>query len=513
MVSPIFVCTSSLDYIKKQGYIPLGFVKKKTFFPLGFVNFRKKSLLVSRKSTIFAHRNHYNMYLSRSIDTLLLEWKNSISLKPLLLRGARQVGKSWAVEHLGKSFDHFIEVNFEKRPDMIDVFERVHDVHDLANNLSILYNTPIEAGKTLLFLDEIQDSPDAIKSLWAFKEDFPGLHVVAAGSLLEFALKELPSFGVGRIRSLFVYPFSFDEFLQAEGKSAWVKAKQEASSQKPLFTPLYNDLVQHYRTFLMVGGMPASVAAWVTTHDYRNCQAELDDIQLTYYDDFKKYAKKVDSTLLRNTLQSVILQIGKKFTYSKVEGDNRADEVKKALGLLCDAGIIKRVSHTAANGLPLGAEVNEKFRKYIYLDSGLLLRILDMDLGGARQLTDLILAGTADDLVNKGGLAEMMLGWELVKYNNPRSQHDLYYWENTADGANSEVDYIIARDMKVLPIECKAGVSGKMKSLYLFMRQKHLTDAVRCSLENFAQLEYLDKQDDDSLRRIQIIPLFAVSNL
>ena len=513
MVSPIFVCTSSLDYIKKQGYIPLGFVKKKTFFPLGFVNFRKKSLLVSRKSTIFAHRNHYNMYLSRSIDTLLLEWKNSISLKPLLLRGARQVGKSWAVEHLGKSFDHFIEVNFEKRPDMIDVFERVHDVHDLANNLSILYNTPIEAGKTLLFLDEIQDSPDAIKSLWAFKEDFPGLHVVAAGSLLEFALKELPSFGVGRIRSLFVYPFSFDEFLQAEGKSAWVKAKQEASSQKPLFTPLYNDLVQHYRTFLMVGGMPASVAAWVTTHDYRNCQAELDDIQLTYYDDFKKYAKKVDSTLLRNTLQSVILQIGHKFTYSKVEGDNRADEVKKALGLLCDAGIIKRVSHTSANGLPLGAEVNEKFRKYIYLDSGLLLRILDMDLGGARQLTDLILAGTADDLVNKGGLAEMMLGWELVKYNNPRSQHDLYYWENTADGANSEVDYIIARDMKVLPIECKAGVSGKMKSLYLFMRQKHLTDAVRCSLENFAQLEYLDKQDDDSLRRIQIIPLFAVSNL
>ena len=219
------------------------------------------------------------MYINRTIDRLLMEWKNSSSLKPLLLRGARQVGKSWAVEHLAESFDYFIEVNFEKRPDMIEVFERVHDVHDLANNLSMLYNTPVEAGKTLLFLDEIQDSPDAIKSLWAFKEDFPGLHVVAAGSLLEFALKDLPSFGVGRIRSLFVYPFSFDEFLMAEGKAAWVKAKQEASYQKPLLTPLYNDLVQHYRTFLMVGGMPASVAAWVSTHDYRNCQTELDDIQ------------------------------------------------------------------------------------------------------------------------------------------------------------------------------------------------------------------------------------------
>ena len=453
------------------------------------------------------------MYIERFIDALLMEWKNSSSLKPLLLRGARQVGKSWAVKHLGESFTYYLEVNFEKRPDIKDVFERVHEVHDLANNLSLLYNVPVVAGQTLLFLDEVQDCPAAIKSLWAFKEDFPELHVVAAGSLLEFALQDLPSFGVGRIRSLFVYPFSFDEFLVAEGKSSWLEAKRQADNENPLLMPLHNGLVQHYRTFLMVGGMPASVAAWVTTHDYRNCQTELDDIQLTYYDDFKKYAKKVDPTLLRNTLQSVILQIGSKFTYSKVDGSYRAEEVKKALKLLSDAGIVKRVSHTAANGLPLGAEVNEKFRKYIYLDSALLLRILDMDLGGARQLTDLIVAGTAEDLVNKGGLAEMVLGWELIKYNNPRSQHDLYYWENTADGTRSEVDYIIARDMKVLPIECKSGTSGKMKSLHLFMHNKHLTDAIRCSLENFALLESCDKKADDTVRRIQILPLYAISNL
>ncbi|MBP5771702.1 MAG: ATP-binding protein [Bacteroidaceae bacterium] len=453
------------------------------------------------------------MYIKRYIDALLLEWKNSSSLKPLLLRGARQVGKSWAVKHLGESFTYYLEVNFEKRPDIKNVFERVHEVHDLANNLSLLYNVPVVAGQTLLFLDEVQDCPAAIKSLWAFKEDFPQLHVVAAGSLLEFALQDLPSFGVGRIRSLFVYPFSFDEFLVAEGKSSWLEAKQQADNENPLLMPLHNDIVQHYRTFLMVGGMPASVAAWVTTHDYRNCQTELDDIQLTYYDDFKKYAKKVDPTLLRNTLQSVILQIGNKFTYSKVDGSYRAEEVKKALKLLSDAGIVKRVSHTAANGLPLGAEVNEKFRKYIYLDSALLLRILDMDLGGARQLTDLIVAGTAEDLVNKGGLAEMVLGGELIKYNNPRSQHDLYYWENTADGTRSEVDYIIARDMKVLPIECKSGTSGKMKSLHLFMHNKHLTDAIRCSLENFALLESCDKKADDAVRRIQILPLYAISNL
>ena len=196
-----------------------------------------------------------------------------------------------------------------------------------------------------------------------------------------------------------------------------------------------------------------------------------------------------------------------------MEGGYRAEEVKRALGMLCDAGIIKRVSHTAANGLPLGAEINDKFRKYIYLDSGLLLRILDLDLGSARQLTDLIIAGTAEDLVNKGGLAEMMLGWELIKYNNPRSQHDLYYWENMAEGTRSEVDYIIARDMRVVPIECKSGTSGKMKSLHVFMRQKHLRDALRCSLENFGLLESRDSQDGDAERRITIIPLYALSNL
>lgn len=453
------------------------------------------------------------MYIERPIDALLLEWKNSAVRKPLLLRGARQVGKSWAVEHLGETFDYFIVVNFEKRPDMLDVFQKIHDVHELAATLGMYYNTPVIPDRTLLFLDEIQKSADAIQSLWSFKEDYKELHVVAAGSLLEFALQDLPSFGVGRIRSLFVYPFSFDEFLVAEGKADWVKAKQEASSEKPLLTPLYNDLVQHFRTFLMVGGMPASVAAWVTTHDYSQCQTELDDIQLTYYDDFPKYAKKVDSTLLRNTLQSVVMQIGDKFTYSEVDGGYRADDVKKALKLLCDAGIIKRVSYTSGNGLPLGAEVNDKFRKYIYLDSGLLLRILDLDFGGARQLTEMIIAGTSEDLVNKGGLAEMVLGWELVKYNNPRMQHDLFYWENTAEGTRSEVDYIIARDLKVLPIECKAGTSGKMKSMYEFMHQKHLAEAIRSSLENFSELEHIDKKDQDAVRHVQIVPLFAISNL
>lgn len=453
------------------------------------------------------------MYIKRSIDKHLNEWVNSSNRKPLLLRGARQVGKSSAIKHLGESFDHYIEVNFEKRPDIAVLFEDLSDVHELAMRIGLLYDTPIVPGKTLLFLDEIQSCEAAIKSLWFFKEDFPELHVVAAGSLLEFTIKGLSSFGVGRIRSLFMYPLSFDEFLCANGKEAWIAAKQEANSEHPLFDALHKEIVLQFRNYLLVGGMPASVAAWIKTHDFTACQAEQEDIQLAYYDDFPKYAKHVDPMLLRNTLQSVIMQIGGKFTYSKVSGGYRTEDVKKALTMLCDAGIIKRVSHTSGDGLPLGAKVNDKFRKYIYLDSGLLLRVLSLDMGGVKELTELIVAGTAEDLVNKGGLAEMVLGWELTKYSSPHNRDDLYYWENTVENTQSEVDYITCRNMKVLPIECKAGTSGKMKSLRLFMRNKHINNALRCSLENFGQLEYIDKENGNAVRHITINPLYAISNI
>lgn len=453
------------------------------------------------------------MYISREIDKQLNEWKESKQHKPLLLRGARQVGKSSVVRHLGESFDYYIEANFEKKSELKDLFKQTTDVKLLASNIGLLYNTPIIAGKTLLFLDEIQVSSEAIKSLWFFKEDFPELHIIAAGSLLEFTLKDLASFGVGRIRSLFMYPFSFDEFLIAQGKKDWVEAKQMADAEKPLFEALHNELVQQFRTFLIVGGMPASVVAWLDSHNYNECQAELDDIQLSYYDDFAKYSNKVDTTLLRNTLQSVVAQTGKKFMYSKVEGGYRTDDVKNALRMLCDAGIIKRVSHTAANGLPLGAEVNDKFRKYIYLDSALLLRILDLNFGASQNIVDTIVAGTAEDLVNKGGLAEMVLGWELVKYSSSRSQHDLFYWENTSENTTSEVDYIIVRNMKVVPIECKSGKSGKMKSLRLFMKNKHIKEAIRCSLENFALLQNNEDKSENEVSNICINPLYAVSNI
>jgi hypothetical protein len=456
------------------------------------------------------------MYFKRHIDSYLLEWKNSLHRKPLLLRGARQVGKSRSIRNLGETFEHFAEVNFEIRPEFRNVFAEVSDVKEIVSRLSALLNIPIIEGKTLLFLDEIQACPNAIHSLWAFKENLPNLHVAAAGSLLEFTLKEMPSFGVGRIKSMFMYPMSFDEFLSASGYDNWIELKNNANYANPLPKELHQALVAQFRSFLMVGGMPASVEAWIESHDYLRCADEQEDIQQAYYDDFSKYSDKIDPMILRNTLRSVVMQIGKKFVYSRVEGGYRTDDIKRALMMLCDAGIVKMVQHSAGNGLPLGAETNVKFRKFNYLDSGLLLRILDMDMGSAAELTELILMGSSDDLINKGQITEMVVGWEIIKNLSPRTNHDLYSWENLSDSCTSEVDYLLSRNMKVLPLEIKSGITGKMKSLRYFMLKKHITEAKRCSLENFGILEFVDTEDSQyptTNKKIYIHPLYCMTTI
>ncbi len=453
-------------------------------------------------------------YIPRHIDKFLLEWKDDKYRKPLLLRGARQVGKSSSVRNLGKRFKYFLEINLEKRPDARPIFSTVSDVHEIAERLSILTGVPILAGETLLFIDEIQFSPDAIRMLRYFKEDFPQLHVVAAGSLLEFALANLSSFGVGRITSMFMYPLSFKEFLLAMDRDSWVDAIEKAGVENPIFDALHNNLVDALRSFLLVGGMPASVAAWLEDRSYLKCSEIQEDIQQTYFDDFSKYSEKVDPELLRTTLQSVVAQNGDKFVYSRGMEVYKIQDVKEALQMLSRAGLIHEVKMTSANGLPLGAEVNPKFKKYIFLDTGLMLRVQSLDTGGENTMTNFILTSSVTDLVNKGAIAEMFVGLEFIKNGNTRIPESLYYWENLSRGASAEVDYISAYNMDVLPIEVKSGVSGKMKSLRMFMQNKSVHTAIRTSLENFGKLEIANLQGGTNEKdyTINIIPLYAIYN-
>ena len=447
-------------------------------------------------------------YFTRNIDKDLMEWKENPHRKPLLVRGARQVGKSSSIRHLGKTFKYFLEVNFERNPEVGEIFKGNRDVKNITNKLHDFYGIPIIPGETLLFLDEIQKCEDAIYSLWFFKEDYRDLHVIAAGSLLEFALKDLSSFGVGRVSSLFVHPMSFDEFLLATGNQGLLNAKKESDIAHPLMQLFYNKLVEAFRSFMLVGGMPEAVAIYAATGSYHDSSDVVNEILQGYQDDFAKYSAKANPVLLRQTLMSVARQVGGKFVYNRVEGQYRSAEVKNALEMLRDAGLVIPVYHTDANGVPLGAEINGRVVKYLIHDSGVLLAILGIDDDTDVRIKE-IMVGNSIDLVDKGHVAEMIAGLELVKYASPQKRHQLYYWQNMNKGTRSEVDYVIAQGSEIVPIEVKSGVKGTMSSMYALMRnpQKHINKGIRCSLENLGTFQSPEG------KAIDIIPIYAISKL
>ena len=451
-------------------------------------------------------------YIQRNIDVELLEWKDNPMRKPLLLRGARQVGKSSAVRHFGKEFQFFAEVNFERHKTVKTFFQGDIDIHLIVQKIAIYINVPIEEGKTLLFLDEIQECPEAIMALRFFKEDYPGLHVVAAGSLREFTLQELPTFGVGRIHTLFMYPMTFDEFLNANNENGLISMKKQADSQHPLDAAFHEKLIEYFRIYLLVGGMPEAVLAWIKTHNFNQCSHIQEDIILTYEDDFSKYKKRVSPDLLRTTLHGICHQPGEKITFKQISADYRSSQIREAVRLLTLAGLVIPVIATSGNGIPLDAEANEKNMKILLLDSGLLLSVLQLEGNLAQHLVELIMTGSPQDLVNKGGLVEMVAGLELLRNKPCVQRQKMFYWEKSGNSI-AEIDYLDTFHLKVTPIEIKSGTQGGMKSLWQFMREKRLTEAIRCSFENFGEFTYTDPQADNAERHITIIPLYALENL
>lgn len=382
----------------------------------------------------------------------------------------------------------------------------------IVQKIAIYINVPIEEGKTLLFLDEIQECPEAIMALRFFKEDYPGLHVIAAGSLLEFTLQELPTYGVGRIHTLFMYPMTFDEFLNANNENGLISMKKQADSQHPLDAAFHEKLIEYFRIYLLVGGMPEAVLAWIKTHNFNQCSHIQEDIILTYEDDFSKYKKRVSPDLLRTTLHGICHQPGEKITFKQISADYRSSQIREAVRLLTLAGLVIPVITTSGNGIPLDAEANEKNMKILLLDSGLLLSVLQLEGNLAQHLVELIMTGSPQDLVNKGGLVEMVAGLELLRNKPCVQRQKMFYWEKSGNSI-AEIDYLDTFHLKVTPIEIKSGTQGGMKSLWQFMREKRLTEAIRCSFENFGEFTYTDPQADNAERHITIIPLYALENL
>ena len=437
-------------------------------------------------------------YFKRHIDNDLLEWRSMENRKPILLRGARQVGKSSTVRELGRSFDFFVEVNFERdnlKYNVNDVFERGYDPLRICEELSIIYGTPIIPGRTLLFLDEIQSSIPAISSLRYFYEEYPELHIIAAGSLLEFALQELPSFGVGRIRSLFLYPFSFDEYLRAMGMEMVADAIQKAVPEEPFSDAVHNKCIQQLIRFMLLGGMPEVVAAYACNGSLLECQGILDDLTLSLYNDFSKYKERVPASRLREIFASVIYQTGSKFTYSRASQDAGRLQIKEGVELLELAGIIYPITHTSANGLPLAAEMNIKHRKYIIFDTGIYQRFLKLDIAQ-------LLTAERLEQINRGALAELFVGLELLKSAPSNNPLQLYYWQREKPGSSAEIDYVVQSNMNIVPLEVKSGTKGSMQSMFQFLSEKEYPYGFRCSMENFG-----------TFRGIKIYPLYAASKI
>lgn len=434
-------------------------------------------------------------YIEREIDTELKEWKDSDDRKPLLIRGARQVGKTSSVRHLGESFEYYVEIDLNQHRELHSLFSQTLSPQEICQQMSYMLNKPIVASKTLLFIDEIQACPEAINKLRYFYEQYPELHLVAAGSLLEFVLADLPSFGVGRVRSLFMYPFSFKEFVRASGEELLMLAYQSASPEKPLADMVHNKLLERLRTFLFIGGMPEVVFEYVQKHDLKKCQRILADLVVSYKDDFKKYSKRIPENRLTMVLDAVARQHSGRFVYSNVNDNLSLSQVKLTLDLLVKAGLVYPVVHTAANGIPLGAEVNERYQRMVLFDTGIMLRMLGLELSE-------MFSDDKETVVNKGSMAEVFVACELAKASSCYEPVQLFCWHREKKDSQAEVDFVIQKGYDIIPVEVKSGTRGSMQSLRVFMKEKHPPYGIRTSAENFSVY-------DD----IKVYPLYAVSNV
>ncbi|MBU2513372.1 ATP-binding protein [bacterium] len=433
--------------------------------------------------------------MKRKIETILEDWKHSENRKVLLIRGARQVGKTFSIRHLGKSFDHLLEVNFEEEPEICQFFKKSLNVVDICEKLSAYYNVPIKPGKTLLFFDEIQACPDGLKSLRFFYEKMPGLHVIAAGSLLEFVLSEIPSFGVGRISSIFMYPMTFEEFLIAIGEEQLFGIIKQGRFSSPVDTVFHEKALDKLKTYLVIGGMPAVVDSYQLKKDLRECMLIIDDLLTGIRDDFSKYKIRAKVPQLLETFDSIAFQTGGKFKYSNVSQEETIYNVKRSLELLLKSGIAYKIHHTSARGIPLGAQIDARKFKVIIFDCGIYNRMLGLDLSEH-------LLKSYVDLINKGSLAELYVGLELIANSPPRLNPQLFYWHRESRNSNAEVDYVIQKNESIFPVEVKSGVKGSMQSMNLFLSERNLEKGFRLSQENFG-----------TYQKIYTVPIYSVSQL
>ncbi|MCP4693210.1 MAG: ATP-binding protein [Desulfobacterales bacterium] len=413
--------------------------------------------------------------MERDIYGWLKNWKDEKRRKPLIIRGARQVGKTWLVEDFGKrDFKLFVGINFEFQSQMKRCFSTL-DPFEIVQKIELNANVDIIAGETLLFLDEIQDCPRALKALRYFYEKMPDLHVIAAGSLLEFVMDaEKISIPVGRVQNIYLGPLSFGEFLTARGERKVRSYLKTIRIKKSISESIHEKCVSILRDYLYLGGMPEAIDAWLESRKFSKTDESHQALLQNYRHDFGKYGGRVNVNLLEKTFSSAPGLVGAKFKYARVDRQINSRDVKKALGLLIKAHVIHKIIAASGSGLPLRAHCNEKFFKILFLDVGLLQG--SMGISGESYLSDNLLA------VYKGLVAEQFVGQQLLALKKPYEEPELFYWRREARSGAAEIDYLWQSGERILPVEVKAGKTGALKSLRLFLSEKEAPFGVRFSL-------------------------------
>ncbi len=431
--------------------------------------------------------------MKRELYKDLIKWKESGRRKPLLLQGARQVGKTWLLKEFGKNeFSNLVYVNFEETPELSSLFEGNLQTDRIIEALNAFSGQKIVPGKTLLFMDEIQISPRAITSLKYFCEQQPELHVVAAGSLLGVSIGKESSFPVGKVNFMHLYPLSFQEFLTAVGEA--VLADQLASKVDFSSIPelIHTKLDELFRKYLFVGGMPEAVLYYVEERDFVGVRTIQNEILESYSRDFSKYATTSESIRISEvwrTIPSQLAKENKKFKFSDIQKGSRFTQYASAIEWLHKAGLIQIVYNITTPKLPLSGYIEENKMKLLLLDTGLLGALLKIH-------SRLIIS--PDELFQEfnGAFVENVVGCELAI----QSERELYYWTS---GNSAEVDYIVGtQNGEVIPLEVKSGLHRNIKSLRSYAEKFTPQWIYRISPRNFTQ--------DNDFRNI---PLYAVSNL
>jgi len=433
--------------------------------------------------------------LKRAIFQELKRWKENPHRKPVLLRGARQVGKTYIVRELGKLFRDFVEINFELLPETGKIFERDLVPDRILRDLSLLFGKKIIPGQTLLFFDEIQQVPKAIQSLRYFYEMSPQLHIISAGSLIDFELEKI-GMPVGRVTSIYMYPMSFLEFLLAKNEPLLTEMILQHDAKTKLNDAVHRKMLHLLGEYFAIGGMPEAVQCWIETEDLNNCGQIHRTIIDSYRQDFNKYANKFQIKYVELLFNAIPALLAQKFKFSNVPGEYRKRELMPALDLLLKAGVTHQIIHSSASGIPLGATAKYDRFKLIFLDIALAQTILGLD-------TTSWLLEPELNMVNKGAITEAFVGQELLAYSRFDIKPRLYYWHREARNSSAEIDYLIQKENRIIPIEVKSGAAGRLRSLKYFLENHPYSDyGIRFSSLNYAA--------ENSIRNF---PLYAVAKV